>query len=81
VPCGAASPRRFSMALAGAFAALTSLAIYQQWWIAAYLLEGFLLVAVTAVAVGRLCFGSFLYYLARGEKEFALRTLPWGRGA
>jgi Domain of unknown function (DUF4395) len=76
----AAAPRRFSMALAGTFAVLTSLAIHQSWWIAAYALEGFLLVAVTAVAVGRLCFGSFLYHIARGKGDFALRTLPWGRG-
>lgn len=77
----AAPPRRFSMVLAGVFAALTGLAIYQQWWIAAYILEGFLLIAVTAVALGRFCLGSFFYFLARGERDFALRTLPWGRGA
>ena len=76
----AAPPRRFSMALAGAFAAFTSLAIHQGWLTIAYTLEGFLLVAVTAVALGRFCFGSFLYYLSHGEGDFAHRTLPWGRG-
>jgi hypothetical protein len=77
----AAPPRRFSMALAGAFAALTSLAIHQGWWVAAYTLEAFFVLAVTAVALGRFCFGSFLYFVLRGKGGFALRTLPWGRGA
>jgi hypothetical protein len=76
----ARAPRRFSMGMAGTFALFTSLAIYRQWWPAAYTLEAFFVVAVTAVAWGRLCFGSFLYYLFRGQVKFAVQTLPWGQG-
>jgi hypothetical protein len=76
----APAPRRFAMALAGVFALLTSLCIHERWRLVSYALEAFFLVAVTAVAWGRLCFGSFLYLLFRGEARFALRTLPWGRG-
>jgi len=76
----AKAPRRFSMAVAGTFGLLTALAVAQGWRIAAYSLEAFFLLAVTAVAWGKLCFGSFFYYLLRGEGRFALATLPWGRG-
>jgi hypothetical protein len=73
-------PRRFSMALAGTVALLTGLAIHHGWWPATYALEAFFLIAVIAVAWGRLCFGSFLYLVVRGHIRFALQTLPWGRG-
>lgn len=43
--------------------------------------DALMLIAVASVALGRLCFGSILYHLARGRIDFALRTLPWGRGA
>lgn len=76
----ARAPRRFSMALAGTFGLLTALAIHEGWTVATYSLEAFFLIAVTAVALGRLCFGSFFYYLIRGERRFAVATLPWGRG-
>jgi hypothetical protein len=73
-------PRRFAQALAGAFAALISLALTQGRPGLAYGLETFFLIAVVALAFGRLCFGSFVYFLLRGQFHFALRTLPWGRG-
>jgi len=76
----AAPPRRFAQALAGTTAALIGLAIVRSQWTAAYALEGFLLVALAALALGRFCFGSFVYYLLRGQFSFAMRTLPWGRG-
>ena len=73
-------PRRFAMAMAGTFAGLTGLAMLQDWRIAAYVLQAFLVIAVTAVALGGLCLGSFLYHVFRGKGGFAVRTLPWGRG-
>ena len=76
----AAPPRRFAQTLAGTTAALIGLAILQSQWIAAYALEAFLLVALAALSFGRFCFGSFAYYLLRGQVAFAIRTLPWGRG-
>ena len=61
-------------------AASVGLAILRGQWVAAYALEAFLLAALAALAFGRFCFGSFLYYLLRGQFAFAIRTLPWGRG-
>jgi hypothetical protein len=76
----AAPPRRFAQTLAGTTAALIGLAILGSQGIAAYALEAFLLVALAALSIGRFCFGSFFYYLLRGQFAFAIRTLPWGRG-
>ena len=76
----AAPPRRFAQAVAGTTAALIGLSIIRGQWVAAYALEAFLLLALAALAFGRFCFGSFFYYLLRGQFGFAIRTLPWGRG-
>jgi Domain of unknown function (DUF4395) len=73
-------PRRFAQALAGTFAAVIGLALSQGWRGLAYGVEGAFLLAIGALAFARLCFGSFLYYLLRGQFRFALRTLPWGDG-
>jgi hypothetical protein len=48
----------------------------------AWVLEAFVLVAIGLVIGGsRLCIGSFVFHVLRGNGEFAKRTLPWGRGA
>jgi hypothetical protein len=47
----------------------------------AHVLEALFIAAVLALAVFRFCLGSFIYHLLRGRAGFALRTLPWGRGA
>lgn len=73
-------PRRFAQGLAGAFAAIIGLALRQGWRDLAYGAEIFFLIAVAALAFGRLCFGSFIYFVLRGQFRFALRTLPWSRG-
>jgi hypothetical protein len=73
-------PRRFAQGMAGTFAAAiaTCLAVHLQ--VAAWALQAFFLLAVGALVIGRLCFGSFAYHLARGRLAFAMDTLPWGRG-
>lgn len=73
-------PRRFAQAVAALFASMIAVGIVQAWWRIVYGLEAFFSLAVAALAFTRLCFGSFLYYLARGQVRFAVQTLPWGRG-
>lgn len=75
----APGPRRFAQGMAATFTTAIALCLTGGHFTAAYLLEGFMLVAVTAIALGRLCLGSFIFHLIRGRGGFALRTLPWGR--
>jgi hypothetical protein len=77
----ALAPRRFAMGMAGTFNLAIAASLASGWFIAAFILEAFLLIAATAVGFGRLCLGSFIYYLVRGQTRYALATLPWGRGA
>jgi len=77
----APAPRRFSQGMAGTFAVLIGTCLALGWTTPAYFLEGFFAIAVLALSVGRLCFGSFIFHLLRGRADFAVRTLPWGRGA
>jgi len=76
----AKAPRRFSQGMGGTF----GLAIGAAMWFGAsplaYVLQGFFLVAAAAISVGKLCLGSFIFYLIRGRAAFAMRTLPWARG-
>ena len=73
----APAPRRFAQGMAGTFALAIGVMLQLQWFITAYVLEGFLGVAIVALVFGRFCLGSYLYHLLRGEAEFAGRTLPW----
>lgn len=74
-------PRRFAQGMAASFMTAITLCLLAGALTAAWILEGFMLLAVTAIALGRLCLGSFIYYLVTGRTSFAVRTLPWGRGA
>lgn len=76
----APGPRRFAQGMAASFTTAIALCLAGGYSTAAWILEGFMLVAVTAIALGRLCLGSFIYHLLRGQASFAVRTLPWGRG-
>jgi hypothetical protein len=75
----APAPRRFAQGMAGTFALAIGAMLRLEWFIAAYVLEGFLSVAIVALVFGRFCLGSFIYHLLRGDIEFAMKTLPWGR--
>jgi hypothetical protein len=70
-------PRRFAQGMAGTFALAIGAMLRLEWFITAYVLEGFLVVAIVALIFGRFCLGSYLYHLLRGEAEFAGKTLPW----
>jgi len=76
----APAPRRFAQGMAGSFALAITLALTGGTRGAAHVLEALFLAAVAALAVFRFCLGSFIFHLLRGRAEFALRTLPWGRG-
>lgn len=75
----AAAPRRFSQAMAGSFMLGIGLSIFSGWTIGAWVLEGFLLAALAALIFGRLCMGSYLFFLFTGQAGFANATLPWTR--
>jgi hypothetical protein len=74
-------PRRFAQGMGASFMTAIALSLAGGLPRAAWIFEGFVLVAVSAIALGRLCLGSFVYYLLTGRASYAVRTLPWGRGA
>jgi hypothetical protein len=73
----APSPRRFAQGMAGTFALAIGVGLLREWWIAAYVLEGFFAAAIVALIFGRFCLGSFTYHLLRGRADFARKTAPW----
>jgi hypothetical protein len=75
----ARAPRRFSQGMGATFA-FAAACLTANLSVAAWVLEGLFLVAVGSLVFGRLCVGSFLYYLLGGRREFAVATLPWSRG-
>ena len=75
----APAPRRFAQGMAGTFALAIGVMLRLEWFIASYVLEGFLCAAIAALIFGRFCLGSYIYHLLRGNIEFAGRTLPWSR--
>lgn len=50
------------------------------WTTAVMVLQGFLVVALAAIIMGKFCLGSYIYHLVTGHVAFANRTLPWSRG-
>lgn len=75
-------PRRFAQGLGATFMLLIGLSLRQGLDLLAWVLEAFVLAAIGLVIGGsRLCIGSFVFHVLRGNGEFAKRTLPWGRGA
>jgi hypothetical protein len=76
----APGPRRFSQGMAASFMTAIALSLAAGQPVAAWVLQGFLLVAVAAISLGKFCLGSFVFHLLRGRVDFAIATLPWGRG-
>jgi hypothetical protein len=70
-------PRRFAQAMAATFTLGIGLALLLGHTTVAYVLEAFLVVALTALILGRFCLGSYIWHLVTGEARFANRTLPW----
>jgi len=76
----APAPRRFAQGMAATFATAICAAMVADLRVVAWVLQGLLLLAVAALVFGRFCLGSFVYHALRGRLDFAVRTLPWGRG-
>lgn len=76
----APAPRRFAQGMAASFMLLSALALLAGWAIAAWILEGLLVIAFAALLFGKFCLGAYVYHLLRGQSGFANATLPWVRG-
>jgi hypothetical protein len=74
-------PRRFTQAMAATFNLGIGLALMLGYTTVAYVLEVFLVVALTALIFGRFCLGSYIWHLITGQARFANRTLPWVKSA
>jgi len=72
----APAPRRFAQGMAGTFALAIGVLLRLEWFIPAFVLEGFLGAAIVALIFGRFCLGSYIYHLLRGETKFTGKTLP-----
>jgi hypothetical protein len=77
----AIGPRRF----AGCMAATTTLGVAVSLFLGsrpfALLFEAAVVTALTMLLVGRLCLGSYLFHVLRGQAAFGNRTLPWAKGS
>jgi hypothetical protein len=75
----AVGPRRFAQAIA----ACTTLGVAVSLWYGsrplALLFEAGVVTALTLLLVGRLCLGSYLFHVIRGQSSFGNRTLPWAK--
>jgi hypothetical protein len=79
-PLGPApAPRRFAQGMAATFLLGIGLSLLAGNATLAWILEGFLVVALSALLAGRLCLGSYVYHRIKGNGVFANRTLPWAR--
>jgi hypothetical protein len=73
-------PRRFSQGMAGTFLLAIGISLAVGWHTTALVLEGLLIGALAALALGGFCLGSFIFHLLKGRAAFARHTLPWARG-
>ena len=76
----AAPSRRFAQGMAATFMLAVGVCLLAGAFLAAWILQGLLVAALSALVFGRFCLGSYLYYLMRGRAGFANRTLPWAHG-
>jgi hypothetical protein len=75
----APGPRRFAQGMAATFMLCIGLFLLLKWQIIAWIFEGLLVVALTALIFGKFCLGSYIFHLVKGDAAFASRTLPWAR--
>ena len=73
----APGPRRMAQGMAAAFNLLASLALVSGMMPLAWVLQAMLVVAFSALLVGRFCLGAYVYHLLKGRVAFANSTLPW----
>ena len=79
-PTTAPAPRRFAQGMAATFMLLIGVSLLAGWDTMAWVLEGFLIVALGALIFGKFCLGSYVFLLLTGKGKFAKQTLPWSRG-
>jgi uncharacterized iron-regulated membrane protein len=72
-------PRRFAQGMAGTFMLVIGIALIAGLTGLAWIVEVLLVAALAALIFGRFCLGSYIYFLVRGQGDFANRTLPWSR--
>jgi hypothetical protein len=72
-------PRRFAQGMAAAFNLGSGLALLAGQDVLAWVLQGLLVVAFSALLFGRFCLGAYVYHLLKGRVAFANSTLPWAR--
>jgi hypothetical protein len=77
----APAPRRFAQGMAASFNLAIGLALLLGQPVVAYVLEAFLVVALSALMFARFCLGSYIWHLVTGESRFANDTLPWSKAA
>ena len=75
----APAPRRFAQGMAAAMMLGAAVALLAGLRTVAWVLEGLLVVAFSALLFGRFCLGAYVFHLLRGETAFANSTLPWAR--
>jgi Domain of unknown function (DUF4395) len=75
----AVGPRRFAQAMAATSTLGVGLSLWFEFRPAALLFEVTVVTALTMLLVGRLCLGSYLSHVLRGQTVFANRTLPCAR--
>ena len=66
--------------MAATFTLVIGVCLLAGWQLAAWIFQGLLFAAFSALIFGRFCLGSYLFYLLHGKAGFANRTLPWAHG-
>jgi hypothetical protein len=75
----APAPRRFAQGIAATFMLLAGASLLAGWTAAAWVFQGFIVIAFAALLFGKFCLGAYVYHLLRGQFAFAHSTLPWSR--
>lgn len=75
----ALAPRRFSQGMAASFMLGIGVSILTGSAVAAYIFEGFLVIALSALILGKFCLGSYIFYVVTGQARYGNQTLPWAK--
>lgn len=75
----APAPRRFAIGMAASFMLGVGISLFAGWAAAAVVLQAFIVIALSALLAGKLCLGSYIFHLIRGNISFANGTLPWAK--
>ena len=75
----APGPRRMAQGMAAAFNLAAGLGLLYGQTAFAWVMEAFLVVAFSALLLGRFCLGAYVFHLLKGKVAFANSTLPWSK--